>query len=206
MIAGTRLLRVLDTDHETAANLGPLSCVLGLHEEGELLDDTEIRAFLRDGYSRLVGAVALVTGSLVAAEDAVQEAVVRAWERIDRGERIEKLEGWVATVAFNLSRSGLRRLNAERRARARMGAGAGHVAGPSSDRLDVARALAALPRRQREAVVLRYFLELSTAEVARTMGTSEGTVKSQLARARGHLAQALALNDEPERESHHAEA
>lgn len=177
-----------------------------MHEEGDLPDDTDIRSFLRDGYSRLVGAVALVTGSLAAAEDAVQEALVRAWERIERGESIEKLEGWVAAVAFNLSRSGLRRIKAERKARARMGAMAAEVAGPSSDRLDVTRALAALPRRQREVVVLRYFLDLSTAEVAETMGTSEGTVKSQLAKARAHLAQALALNYEPERESHHAEA
>ncbi len=168
-------------------------------------DDADIRAFLRDGYSRLVGAVALVTGSLAAAEDAVQEALVRAWERIDRGDPIDKLENWIAAVAFNLSRSGLRRLGAERRARARLAGSPAEGAEPSSERLDVARALAGLPRRQREAVVLRYFLELPTAEIARTMGTSEGTVKSQLAKARTHLARDLATHDE-QMEGHHAQA
>ena len=56
-------------------------------------------------------------------------------------------------------------------------------------------ALAALPRRQREVAVVRFLLEMSTAEVATTLGISEGTVKSSLARARAHLIDALALHD-----------
>ena len=55
------------------------------------MDETEIRLFLRDGYPRLVGAVALVTGDFTTAEDAVQEAVARAWERSERGETIVAL-------------------------------------------------------------------------------------------------------------------
>jgi RNA polymerase sigma-70 factor (ECF subfamily) len=78
------------------------------------VDETEIRLFLRDTYPRLLGAIALVTGDLAAAEDAVQEAIVRAWERSERGERIDALDRWVAAVAMNLSRSRLRRLRVER--------------------------------------------------------------------------------------------
>jgi RNA polymerase sigma-70 factor (ECF subfamily) len=64
---------------------------------------------------------------------------------------------------------------------------------PSEDHLEVARALSTLPRRQREVAVLRYLLEMSTAEVASTLGIGEGTVKSSLARARAHLVDALAI-------------
>ena len=81
-----------------------------------MLDDTTIREFLRDDYPRLVNAVALLTGDLPAAEDAVQEALVRAWIRSDRGDVIDSLPAWVAVVAMNLTRSGWRRATAERRA------------------------------------------------------------------------------------------
>jgi RNA polymerase sigma-70 factor (ECF subfamily) len=164
------------------------------------VDETEIRLFLRDTYPRLLGAVALVTGDLATAEDAVQEAIVRAWERTERGERIEALDRWVAAVAMNLSRSRLRRLRVERLARPRLVAAA-TTDEPSGDAIDVRGALAALPRRQREATVLRYYLDLSTAEIAHLMKTSEGTVKSQLSKARAHLAGSLGVtngNEEPD--------
>src|SRR3989442_3147294 len=118
------------------------------------LDEDTIREFLAAEYPRLVAAIALVSGSRSAAEDAVQEALARAWERSERGERIESLRAWVTTVALNLVRSGFRRLRAERKARARLT----EPPGPSpmvsvEDLVDVRRALATLPRRQREATV-----------------------------------------------------
>ena len=60
------------------------------------------------------------------------------------------------------------------------------------------RALAALPRRQREVVVLRLMLEMDTAETAVTLGITEGTVKSTLSRAREVLADALGTDDREE--------
>ena len=69
------------------------------------------------------------------------------------------------------------------------------AAAPSEEHLEVARALAALPRRQREVAVLRYLLEMSTTEVATALGIGEGTVKSSLSRARAHLLEALAVHD-----------
>jgi RNA polymerase sigma-70 factor (ECF subfamily) len=160
-----------------------------------------IREFLSTGYPRIVGAVALVLGDLAAAEDAVQEAVVRAWERSERGMSFESLDAWVATVALNLSRSRLRRLRTERRARALVVSSPPVHADVVDDRVDIARAVAALPRRQREAVVLHYLLDLSTAQVAEAMSTGQGTVKSQLAKARAHLVHALALDPEPDLET-----
>jgi RNA polymerase sigma-70 factor (ECF subfamily) len=167
------------------------------------VDEVELREFLRERYPRLVGAVALVTGDAASAEDAVQEAIVRAWERTERGEQIVALDRWVATVAMNLSRSRLRRLRVERLARPKLVAAP--PVQPTPDRIDVARALADLPRRQREVAVLRYFLDLSIEEIAEQMRTSEGTVKSQLFKARAHLAETLSLVEDTDEENSHAE-
>ena len=144
----------------------------------------------------MVNAVALASGSYPAAEDAVQEALVRAWMRSERGEQLDSLPAWVAAVALNQTRSGWRRSMAERRARRRIPESSVATAAPSADHIDVARALEALPRRQREVAVLRYLLEMSTAEVASALGIGEGTVKSSLSRARAHLVDALAVQDD----------
>ena len=62
----------------------------------------------------------------------------------------------------------------------------------TEDALVVLAAIRTLPRRQREAVVLRYYGDLAEQQVARVLGCSVGTVKSQLARARVTLARRLA--------------
>ena len=143
----------------------------------------------------MVNAVALACGSFPAAEDAVQEALVRAWIRSDRGQRFESLSAWVATVALNLTRSGWRRAMAERRARRTIDPTGRRADAPSEDRIEVERALASLPRREREVAVLRYLLGFDTKETAGVLGIGEGTVKSSLSRARTHLADALRIRD-----------
>jgi RNA polymerase sigma-70 factor (ECF subfamily) len=165
------------------------------------MDEHEIRSFLLEDYPRLVAAVALVAGDVASAEDAVQEAIVRAWERSERGEAIASLGHWVAAVAMNLSRSRLRHLRVERLARPRLVRSAS-VPAASEDALDVRRALAALPPRQREVAVLHYVLDLTVRDIAASMRTSEGTVKSQLSKARDHLARTLAFRDDPTEADH----
>ena len=139
----------------------------------------EIRDFLANTYPRLVAAVALIAGSRAAAEDAVQEALARAWERSDRGEEIDSLPAWVTRVAVNLSKSRLRRNRAEARARTKMTVGAGPQIS-TEEIVDLDRALAALPGRQRGCVVLHYYLGLDVSEVAESLGVSQGTVKTSL--------------------------
>src|SRR5438552_8162440 len=117
------------------------------------MDEAEIRWFLEKDYARLVNAMTILGGSPAAAEDAVQEALGRAWELGERGGRIDSLPAWVAVVSRNLLRDRIRRALAERRAR-----------------------LAALPRRQREVAVFRYYLDLDVAEIAAALGVPEGTV------------------------------
>jgi RNA polymerase sigma-70 factor (ECF subfamily) len=162
-----------------------------------VLDDTTIREFLRDDYPRLVNAVALLTGDVSAAEDAVQEALVRAWIRSDRGDIIASLPAWVAVTAMNVTRSRWRRVTPERRARALL-ASATPSDDVGADRVDVERALAGLPRRQRQISVLRYFLQLDTREVADALGVSEGTVKNSLSKARTALATSLRIDEQEE--------
>jgi RNA polymerase sigma-70 factor (ECF subfamily) len=142
-----------------------------------------------------VNAVALACGSYPAAEDAVQEALVRAWIRSERGERPESLPAWVTAVALNQTRSGWRRAMAERRARRRLDDPARSAPPPDEDHVEVARALAALPRREREVAVLRYLLAFDTRETAAALSIGEGTVKSSLSRARTHLADAFRVHD-----------
>jgi RNA polymerase sigma-70 factor (ECF subfamily) len=159
------------------------------------LDDETIRDFLETSYPRLVAAVALVAGSRDAAEDAVQEALARAWERAGT-EEIRSLPAWVTRVSLNLSRSRWRRLRAEARAAERL-----RIASPppsAETRPDVERALAQLSRRQREVTVLRYYLGMDLGEIAGTLGVAEGTVKTQLSRARRALAKLLGEDDHEE--------
>lgn len=158
------------------------------------MDEASLREFVRSTYPRLVATVALITGSRAAAEDAVQEAMARAWERGERGEHIASLPAWLTTVSVNLARSGMRRLVAERKARTRLSITSEADATPE-ELVDLRSALGALPRRQREAVVLRYYLGLEVAEVAATMGAPLGTAKSLLSRGRAALADALHVED-----------
>lgn len=160
-------------------------------EDRPTWDEAVVRRFLATDYPRIVGAVALVAGNRAAAEDAVAEALARAWEQVDRGRPIDSLPAWVTRVALNLSKSRLRRLRVEARYR-----GAAEAApGPSGDRVDVERALATLSRREREVTVLRYYLDLDVVGIATTLHVTEGSVKTLLHRARQHLA--AALGDDP---------
>jgi len=153
------------------------------------VDEFEIRTFISTTYPRLVAAVALVAGSWAAGEDAVQEALVRAWEQAERGTTIDSLPAWVTTVSFNLARSRVRRVLAERRLRARM---ADVDATPRAEwdaaTIDLRRALADLPRRQREVTVLRYYGGFDVHEIATILAVTDGTVKTLLHRARQRLA------------------
>ena len=164
------------------------------------LDEARIRAFVVEDYARIVTGLALMSGNRAAAEDAVQEALAKAWERSERGERIDELAGWVTVVARNILRSWFRRVRAERRARGALGKpdGTPEGTGMTEDHVDVVRALAALTNTQRETTVLHYYLGMTVAEIGRALGVSDGTVKSTLHRARQILAPILGTDDPTE--------
>ncbi|HXQ44367.1 MAG TPA: sigma-70 family RNA polymerase sigma factor [Acidimicrobiales bacterium] len=127
-----------------------------------------------------------VLGDRGDAEDVAQEALARAhlrWARLR-----EKPEGWIVTVATNLSIDRHRR---RRRVSGLVNEPLALVDVHQSERIDLARALRHLPRRQREVVVLRYLADWSESDVAVALGVSAGAVKSHasrgLAALRHHL-------------------
>lgn len=121
----------------------------------------------------------------------MQEAVARAWERSERGETIHSWKAWITVVALNLSRSQLRRARAERRAVERLSAQRFERDVGPEEIADLRRALASLPPKQREVLILRFFMGERLSEMAEGLGVSEGAVKSTLYRARRALAQRL---------------
>jgi RNA polymerase sigma-70 factor (ECF subfamily) len=146
----------------------------------------DVRVLYATSYRRLVGVVALAAGTRADAEECVQEAFVRLLGAWDKVAGYEDPEAWVRTVAF--------RLLSNRRRKARNGALAlirhrvkEHAAGPSSDSVDIARALQLLPTAQRQVVVLHYLLGYTGPEIAEVLAVPEGTVKSRLSRARTTL-------------------
>src|SRR5918993_629783 len=151
--------------------------------------DGEIERCYRSEYRRLVGVVAVVTASTGLAEGAVQEAFARALVQSRRGRPFDHLPAWVVTVALNHARSGRRKASSERRALRRL-ATAPPAEGLSDDSgtLALRAAIADLARRQQDAVVLYYLLDMDVASVAGALGISSGTVKTALARARDRLA------------------
>ena len=156
-----------------------------------------IAVVVREQYRRLVQAVAVLCGSLPDAEDAVQEAFAKAWGRAARGETFDHLAGWIVTVALNQVRSGHRRRARDRKLVSRLAerqivAGAGPAADVlTAGALAMRQAIDELPGRQREVVLLYYFLDFDLSTVAATLGIGQGTVKTALFRARGKLALAL---------------
>jgi RNA polymerase sigma-70 factor (sigma-E family) len=135
----------------------------------------------------------LLSGSWHDADDLVQATFIKLyvhWRRI----RLETVDGYARRVLVNEF------LATRRKARETPVAQAidGPATEPSTvDRVVLDRALAGLPPRQRAAVVLRYWEDLSITETAALLGVSAGTVKSQVSRALAALRLDVALDPSP---------
>lgn len=136
-------------------------------------------------YPRLVGGLTLYVGDQYVAEELAQEALLRACRRWEHVCRLESPGGWTWRVALNLANSHFRRRRTAWRARQRLEADAGavHRDPDSAVAVAVRRAVADLPERQKRALVLRYFLDLSVEDTAARMGTSNNAVQSLTKRA-----------------------
>ena len=135
------------------------------------------------------------------AEDVVQEAFLRTFSGWGRLHDPDRVDAYVRRAVVNLCRSRLRRRSVEWRGNEAVWHRQARSASP--DGLDpsavvVLDAVRGLPRRQREAVVLHYFADLTQADVARAMGCTEGSVKSHLSKARANLARGIAPQEERE--------
>jgi RNA polymerase sigma-70 factor (ECF subfamily) len=143
--------------------------------------DAELAALFRAEYPRLVRALGALVGPDAAA-DAVQDAFVQAARHWRRIRRYDDPAAWVRRVALHRvasQRRGARRLDA---ALPRLAEATARSVWPAVS--EMSGLLAALPKGQREVVCLYYLADLPVAEIARTLGVAEGTVKSQLHDAR----------------------
>jgi RNA polymerase sigma-70 factor, ECF subfamily len=155
--------------------------------------------FYQASYGRTVSIVAAFTGSKAEAEDIAQEAYARALARWPRLRHYDVPEAWVRQVALRIAIDAGRRLRRLLHISARLAAER-EVLGPQpGDDIRftaLGAALAAVPTRERQVLVLHYLADLPIDEIARECGVPEGTVKSRLAAGRRHL-EGL-LESEPE--------
>ena len=158
----------------------------------------ELTAFCRDQHPRLVGMLGLYLGDRALAEELAQEALLRACRDWRRLQEIDDRAAWLRRVAFNLANSHFRRRLAERRARERLERTPYTSADPDpAAAVAVRRAVAALPRRQRTAIILRFYLDMTLADVALAMDVPVSTAKSLCSRGVARLRTGAGLT-EPE--------
>lgn len=160
---------------------------------------------------RAIRAAYLVTHDLALAEDIVQSAFIRAYERIGQYDPERPFGPWFLRSVVNSAATAARRHG---RFVPLQHARPGHDAVAGSDDLPdldfgpeerilgaetreaIWQAIDSLPPSQRAAIVLRYFLELPEAETAQRLGVPPGTVKSRLATARSRLRAVLGSHDD----------
>jgi RNA polymerase sigma factor (sigma-70 family) len=143
----------------------------------------------------LLRALYLLTGNPEEAEEVMQDAFLAVWERWDRVATMEDPAGYLYRTALNKQRNRVRR--AIRIARRSFGrANGGDLFASIDERDALARALARLSPRRREAVVLTGFLDLSSHESARLMGVTDVTVRRLAQDARQELRRALTEADD----------
>lgn len=173
----------------------------GLVARARLGDETAIRALVQQNNRRLYRVTRAVLGDDIEAEDAVQEAYLRAFTHLDgfRGEA--GFATWLTRIALNEALQRLRGRHRTLPERAAEAKGAEVIAFPAargaSDpesaaarhqlRDVIEAAVERLPRPLRIVFVLRDIEELSTAETATQLGLPEATVKTRLHRARRQL-------------------
>jgi RNA polymerase sigma-70 factor (sigma-E family) len=158
--------------------------VPGQHVPGQAGDDAEFRDYVTARGRALLRAAYLLTGNLADAEDLLQAALAKtylAWDRIeDRG----ALDGYVRRAMVNTHISWWRRRRVQEFPTDELPDQPVDDHAGDSDLTETLRAaIDRLPQRMRTAVVLRYYEDMTEAEVAERLGVSLGTVKSTVSRA-----------------------
>jgi RNA polymerase sigma-70 factor (ECF subfamily) len=152
----------------------------------ESVASDDIERVYRERYVGFRNALVTVTGSRDTARDAVQEAFVRALRHREDFRGDAPLEAWIFRIALRTaleSRRNGREIRLEDTVDPEL---------PERDRdPELSAALRALSPRRRLIVFLRYFADLSYAEIATVCGISEGTVAATLAQSRAALLEAL---------------
>jgi RNA polymerase sigma-70 factor (sigma-E family) len=156
--------------------------------------DQAVTTIYREHYRSLVRLASMLVADTGTAEDVVQDSFVamhNAWRRLRDA---DKGLSYLRQSVVNRSRSVLRHRGVAQRHAPKPAPdmpSAEHGAFALLERRSVINALAGLPARQREVLVLKFYADLSEAGIAQTMGISQGAVKSHTSRAMAAMRTAL---------------
>jgi RNA polymerase sigma-70 factor (sigma-E family) len=154
--------------------------------EGRAVREQEHLAELYEAHAlRALRLAYVLTGVRDVAEDLVQEAFLRAFDRLDTLREQEAFPGYLRQTVLNLARAYFRRRSLERLSLRRQAQLARNLQGDQPDieqRESLWRALHRLPYRQRAALVLRYYEDLSEKQAAEVLGTSVAAIKALVSR------------------------
>jgi RNA polymerase sigma-70 factor (ECF subfamily) len=140
-------------------------------------------SFFEDHRSRLFGAMCLVTGSRPEAEEIVQDAFLRLWERWDRVATLEDPAGFLYRTAMNVFRNRARRAALAVRRNLRLSPNVDDLAAVE-DRDEMVRLMRAMTPHQRAALVLTGYLGYSSEEAAKVLGVRASTVRALATKGR----------------------
>ncbi|WP_406692298.1 SigE family RNA polymerase sigma factor [Saccharopolyspora sp. ID03-671] len=147
----------------------------------------------QEHYAQLLRIAVLLVDDRASAEDIVQDAYLRVFDSRNRLRDPDKALAFLRQAVLNRARSTLRRRLVARKYLPKLAVDDSlpDDTGRGLDRAVLAQALARLPRRQREAIVLRYYADLSEIRTAEVMGCSQGSVKSYCSRGVSRLSELL---------------
>lgn len=156
------------------------------------LSSTSFDELYRREYPGLVAVATALSG--YDGEDLVQDAMVKALTHWERVQRLERPGGWCHRVLVNLCRNRWKRRRTAARYLERRRREEPTTPGPSPDALAFWAAVRRLPERPRLAVTLHYAGDRPVAEIAELLDVPEGTVRSDLTRARAAIVRELGGN------------
>jgi len=153
-----------------------------------------LTALHREHYRSLVKLASILVDDVGTCEEIVQDAFVSVFRSSGRVRDDTKLPAYLRSAVLNGARSHLRKRQVRNRLRVvddRVASSAESTAIAADDHRAVLEALRSLPDRQRDVLVLRYYLDLPESEIAATLGIAPGTVKTHARRALEALTELL---------------
>ena len=156
-------------------------------------DADDFEQFYRRTYPGLVAVAKVMAGGMNAPDDLVQDTMLRAFVHWPRVSHLDMPAGWCHRVLLNLCAKWYWRQRTEARWRDRQRRHEPSSAAPTATVVAFCAAARKLPSRPRAAVVLHYVADRPVAEVAAILQVPEGTVRSDLSRARAVLAAELGI-------------
>jgi RNA polymerase sigma-70 factor (ECF subfamily) len=165
---------------------------ISLREEEPVFADraSTFEAFFEDQHADLFGALYLITRDRHEAEEIMQDAFLRIWERWDKVGSLADPVGYLYRTAMNLFRKRWRRASVALKHQARLAPRDDEIS-QIETRVAVVHAMASLSPRQRAAIVLTDLLSYSSEEAGVMLGIAPATVRMHTSRARAALARTL---------------